>query len=352
VLVVLLLYRLLAFSITDQFSTLFMNQSRLIRFCCALTAVLVSFQSLSQNFPVSDPARPGINPDVNKQSFIYATKDTSSLGLDIYTLNSEDSNHKKPCIIFVFGGAFVTGKRDDSLYYTYFNSLAENHYVVVSISYRLGMRGVQHVSKFNVKPLKHAVDMAIDDIYDATNWVIYRAGEMGIDTSAILLSGSSSGAISVLTAEFERKNGYAASNKLPPGFQYAGIISFSGAILSLNGRLKYKNKPAPKMMFHGTADRIVTYNDIRFLNKGFYGSGSIARVSKENNYPYYLFSEEGMGHEVAVLPMLHNIPEILDFLEKYVRQRKSFQINVLFKDPDQKPVLLLSSSELMKKLNH
>jgi len=328
-----------------------MNRYRLISFCCVMPAVLLTFQSLGQNFPVSDPAKPGINPDINKQSFIYAVKDTSSLGLDIYTLNSGDTTHKKPCIIFVFGGAFVTGKRDDSLYYTYFNSLAENHYVVVSISYRLGLRGVKHVSKFNIRPLKNAVDMAIDDIYDATNWIISRAGELGIDTSTILLSGSSSGAISVLTAEFERKNGYAASDKLPTGFQFAGIISFSGAILSLNGRLKYINKPAPKMMFHGTADRIVPYNDIRFLNKGFYGSGSIAKVSKENNYAYYLFSEEGMGHEVAVLPMLHNIPEILDFLDKYIMQRKSFQINVLFKDPGQKPVMLLSSAELMKKLN-
>jgi Carboxylesterase family len=306
----------------------------------------------SQNVPIAVPDMPKISPAIQKQSFIYAVKDTNSLGLDIYELSGKDSLMKKPCIIFVFGGAFIGGTRDDSIYNYYFNSLAENNWLVVSISYRLGLRGAKNVSKFNIQPLKNAVAMAVDDIYDATNWLVARAGQLNIDTSKILLSGSSSGAISVLTAEFERKNDYAASNKLPPGFQYAGIISFSGAILSFDGRLKYKSTPAPKLMFHGTADRLVPYNDIRFFNKGFYGSGWIAKISKEKNYPYYLYSEEGMGHEVSVLPMLYNIPEILDFLDKYIMKRKQFQIDTLFKDPDQKPMMLLTPGELMKKLNH
>lgn len=312
--------------------------------------MLATIRGLSQGVPVAMQTVK-ISPDINKQSFVYAVKDTSSLSLDIYSRSNDDSTHKKACIIFVFGGGFVTGKRDDSVYNNYFNSLAENDYLVASISYRLGLRGVRKVSKFKIKPFKNAVAMAVDDIYDATNWLISRSGQLGIDTSLILLSGSSAGAISVLTAEFERRNNYAVSNKLPPGFQYAGIISFSGAILSFDGKLKYRSTPAPKLMFHGTADRIVPYHDIRFFNKGFYGSGSIAKISKENDYPYYLFSEEGMGHEVAVLPMFYNIPEILDFLDNYITKRKPYQINVLFKDPGQKPTMLLSSGELMKKLN-
>lgn len=328
-----------------------MNRSGLFRFCWVLLTMFETIPGSSQGVSIAVPSLK-INPDINKQSFVYAVKDTSSLGLDVYSMRSDDSNHKKACIIFVFGGGFVKGKRDDSLYNNYFNSLAENDYLVVSISYRLGLKGVKKVSRFRLKPFKNAVAMAVDDIYDATNWLISRASQLGIDTSMILLSGSSAGAISVLTAEFERRNNYAASDKLPPEFQYAGIISFSGAILSFDGRLKYQSTPAPKLMFHGTADRIVPYRDIRFLNKGFYGSGSIAKISKENNYPYYLFSEEGMGHEVAVLPMFYNMPEILDFLNNYIVKRKPYQINVLFKDPDQKPTMLITSNELMKKLNH
>jgi hypothetical protein len=249
---------------------------------------LLSVMSFSQE---ALPQTEKINPSIRKESFIYAVKDSNQLGLDIYTLKDNDSNFKKPCIVFAFGGAFIGGHRDDSVYNTYFNNLVENKYVVVSISYRLGLKGVKHLSKFNIAPLKNAVDMAVADAYDATNWVITHAIAFGIDTSKIILSGSSSGAITVLGAEFGRRNESTASNILPAGFEYAGVISFSGAVLSYDGSLKYKIAPSPALMFHGTADHIVPYNKIRFFNKGFYGSGWIAKTFKEKNYPYYLYSD-------------------------------------------------------------
>ena len=309
------------------------------------------FENLSAQHAPYFPPPQEISPQITRRTFTYSIKGNDSLGLDVYTLNNADTPAKKPCIIFVFGGAFVTGHRDDSIYNGYFNALVQNKYIVISISYRLGLKGVRNVSKFNIKPLKNAVDMAVDDTYDATNWVVTHSQILGVDTSRILLSGSSSGAITVLTAEFERKNEYPEAAKLPPGFQYAGVISFSGAILSFKGKLSYKNKPAPKLMFHGTADKIVVYTKIKFFNKGFYGSSWIAKVAAENNDPYYLYSEDGMGHEVAVLPMVYNLNVILDFLNRFIEQHKDYQINLHFKDPDQKPVMLLSSEELMKKLN-
>ncbi len=193
--------------------------------------------------------------------------------------------------------------------------------------------------------------MAVADVYDATNWVIGHADSLGIDTSMIILSGSSSGAITVLTAEFERKNEYAAAATLPAGFEYAGLITFSGAILSLKGKLSYKEPPAPRLMFHGTADRIVPYEKIRFFNRGFYGSAWIAKYMKEHAVPYYLYSEVGMGHEIAVLPMKNKLPDILDFLDEYIRRHKPYEVELNFKNPDQKPWMLETSAELMKKLN-
>ncbi len=298
---------------------------------------------LSQHVP--------IDPGILKQTFVYAVKNDSALALDVYRMKDADQAIKKPAIIFVFGGAFVTGHRDDSIYNAYFNFLTENNYMVISISYRLGLKGVQHVSKFNIKPLRNAVDMAVADVYDATNWVVKHSDSLGIDTSMIILSGSSSGAITTLTAEFERKNEYIAAAILPVGFEYAGLITFSGAILSFKGKLSYKDAPAPRLMFHGTADKIVPYQKIRFLNKGFYGSAWIAKYMKEHNIPYYLYSEEGMGHEIAVLPMKDKLPVILDFLDVYIRRHKPYETDLLFKDPDQKPLMLETSAELMKKLN-
>lgn len=291
-----------------------------------------------------------IHSSIEKQSFIYSVKDSNQLGLDIYTPYNADPINKKPCVIFVFGGAFVTGRRDDSLYNHYFNKLVEHGYDVVSISYRLGLRGVQHVSKFNIAPLRNAVNMAVEDLYDATNWVITHANQFGFDTSKIILSGSSSGAITALTAEFQRRNEKPAAHLLPAGFEYAGVISFAGAVLSFDGSLKYKIKPAPYLMFHGTADKIVTYRKIRFLNRGFYGSAWIAKTFKKNNSPFYLYSEEGMGHEISFYPMLDKIPVILDFLDKYIILKNPYQVEFLFKDPDAKPLMLETPDELFKKL--
>lgn len=309
----------------------------------AIFPALMVHIGLSQDIPA--------NPAILKQTIVYAVKNDSSLALDIYSLIDRDKTVKKPAVLFMFGGAFVTGHRDDTIYNAYFKTLTKNNNVVVSISYRLGLRGVRHVSKFNIKPLKNAVDMAVEDLYDATNWVITHADSLGIDTSQIILSGSSSGAITTLTAEFERKNDYAQAGILPAGFQYAGLITFSGAILSLKGKLSYKNPPAPRLMFHGTEDKIVPYKKIKFFNRGFYGSAWIAKYMKEHTIPYYLYSEEGMGHEIAVLPMKDKLAVILDFLDEYIRLHKPFEKDLLFKNPDQKPLMLETSAELMKKLN-
>ena len=319
-----------------------MRPLRLKKYIAIFPIMMVSV-GLSQHMP--------INPAILKQTFVYAVKNDSSLALDAFRMNDANQSVKKPAIIFVFGGAFVTGRRDDSIYNAYFNTLTTNNNVVISISYRLGLRGVQHVSKFNIKPLKNAVDMAVADVYDATNWVITHSDSLGIETTKNILTRSSSAANTTLTAEFERKNEYAASNILPSGFEYAGLITFSGAILSVKGKLSYKNSPCPRLMFHGTEDKIVPYRKIKFFNKGFYGSAWIAKYLKEHNIPYYLFSEEGMGHEIAVLPMIDKLPVILDFLDEYILQHKPYQIDLNFKNPDQKPLMLQTSAELMKKLN-
>jgi hypothetical protein len=294
-----------------------------------------------------------ISPDIKKQSFIYSVKDTTELGLDMYSISDEKMNGKRPCVVFIFGGAFIGGRRDDSLYNRYFNSLAENNYVVVSISYRLGLRGVKNVSKLNIKPLRKAIEMAVEDTYDATNWILANADKYGIDTSKIILSGSSSGAITALMSDYGKRNSTDSSRKLSPGFEYAGVMAFAGAILSFDWGLKYKTAPPPVLLFHGSADNMVPYNKIRFLNKGFYGSAWIANKFKEKGYPYSIYRAVDLGHEEALLPMIYQIPRILDFINTFIINSNPYQVDLSFKDPNQKPTMLLTPEEVFKKnLNH
>jgi hypothetical protein len=105
------------------------------------------------------------------------------------------------------------------------------------------------------------------------------------------------------------------------------------------------------MLFHGTADKIVPYNKIKFFNRGFYGSSSIAKTFKENKYPYFIYRELELGHEVAVLPMYYSIPDILDFLDKFVKRGKKYQVDLSFEDENRKALLTMSSKEMFEKLN-
>src|SRR6201999_2168953 len=75
-----------------------------------------------------------------KETFTYAVKD-SALQLDYYA-KSSGVRQPSACVIFVFGGAFVGGRRDDTLYNRYFDTMIARGYKVVSISYRLGLKGV------------------------------------------------------------------------------------------------------------------------------------------------------------------------------------------------------------------
>lgn len=292
-----------------------------------------------------------INKDISKHTFTYAIKDTSTLKLDIYTKPEFDSMSKRPCIIFVFGGAFIGGRRNDSLYNNYFNFLVEHNFVVASISYRLGLKGVKEVSAFHTLPLKNAINMAVEDLYDATNWVIAKADSINIDTSKIILSGSSAGAITVLESDFLKNNNKSISNNLPAGFKYAGVISFSGAVLSYDGKLKYATAPAPTLLFHGTEDKIVPYTKVRLFNKGFYGSSYIAKTFKKEGYYYCVVRDVGMGHEVSVLPMYRQLPLVLDFLNNYVLLKKPYQADMSFKNFEQQPTFTLSAKELFNKMN-
>jgi predicted esterase len=307
----------------------------------AVLLLLVANKSIAQTPP---------QERISKQTVVYAVKDSSQLALDVYKKASNTGDSARPCVIFMFGGAFIGGRRDDTLYTRYFDSLAAHNYTVLSITYRLGLKGVTHLSKFNTAPLKRAIGMAVEDVYDATAWAVAHSASLGIDTARIILSGSSSGAITVLSADFFKRNAKPIASRLSPTFQYAGVVAFSGAILSYDGSLKYQLPPAPTLFFHGTADKIVLYNSVRLFNKGFYGSSSIANTFRKNSYPFFIYREKGLGHEVSVLPMYQNIPDILDFLDRFVMKHEKLQIDLLYNDMEAKPMLIGTADELLRRL--
>ena len=280
------------------------------------------------------PDADGITPD---ETYMFARRDTCDLFMDIYNPaeNSDtiSSDRSKPTVIFAFGGSFMSGSRDAEYYRPWFRAMADRGYRIVSIDYRLGMKGYEKIGVFQVNALDNAIHMAVEDMVSATVFLIDNAEALGIDPSEIVISGSSAGAITALQTDYEASNGTVWSEPLPDGFRYAGVMAFAGAILSRNGKLKYEQEPAPTLMFHGTEDSVVPYSQIKIFNLGFFGSSKIAERFDKFGFVYNIFREKGHDHEIAAA-MYETMTEQILFLENNVSGGSRYCIDAVVKDPD------------------
>ena len=296
------------------------------RIFTAFMLLLAGFAASAQNSLLS--------PD---GTYVYEKRDTCDLFMDVYDpADGSDETfmgHRKPTIIFMFGGGFVGGQRDNQSYNPWFRQLTENGYRVISIDYRLGLKGASKMGIAQVNLLDKAIHMAVEDLFSATNFILENAEQLGVERDNIVISGSSAGAITVMQAEYEVANRTSYASVLPQDFNYAGVMSFAGAILSRKGKVKYETSPCPTMMLHGTADKIVPYRQIALFNLGFYGGGKLVDRFKKFGYDYNMYHFIDYGHEIA--GSMHTTFDLqLDFLEKNVIQGKKRIIEAWISDPD------------------
>jgi predicted esterase len=270
-------------------------------------------------------------------TYLFEKKADADLFLDVYdpaegSVTTIDGV-QKPTILFMFGGGFIRGTRDDASYNNWFRKLTENGFRVISIDYRLGLKGSNKVGVAQVNVLDKAIHMAVEDLYSATKFICINAEQLGVDPSNIVISGSSAGAISVMQAEYELCNNTHWASELPEGFRYAGVMSFSGAILSREGELDYARMPAPTLMLHGTADELVNYNQIKFFNLGFFGGGKLVKRFAKLGFNYNMYHFVGYGHEIAG-SMETTFDLQMKFIETNVMQGKRRIIEAWVDDPN------------------
>jgi len=265
-------------------------------------------------------------------TYMFAERDTCCLFLDFYKPAAGVLSAGKPTILFAFGGGFITGSRDEKAYVDWFRKLTDNGYAVAAIDYRLGLKGQTKIRKTSFKPVQNAVKMAAEDMISAIAFLDANAEELGIDPTKIVLSGSSAGAMASLQAEYEIYNRTPLASELRPDFTLGGVIAFAGAILSNKGTLKYKETPCPTQMYHGVDDKIVEYDQVRFLNLGFYGSSRIAKRMNKLGYDYQIFRYIGYGHEIAAI-MERTLDKQIDFLDECVAAGKKKVIDKHVDDP-------------------
>lgn len=272
------------------------------------------------------------NPQVEKSTFVYAVKGSDTLRLDRYRMADVQCAEPSPCLLFVFGGGFAWGERDNADYIPFFEHVARQGFTVVAMDYRLGLKSAVARGELSMErfPLLMAasIRMAVEDLYDATAYLIAQSDEWQIDPQRIVTCGSSAGAITVLHAEYELCNGSPLTQRLPEEFNYAGVISFAGAIFAAGDDLVWgeSRTPAPMLLFHGDADSNVPYSAIRAMGAGFFGSEYIAAQLSQMEVPHTFYSITNAAHEMAVVPMNENRYEIDAFLQHTVLEQQPLVI--------------------------
>lgn len=134
-----------------------------------------------------------------------------TLSMDIYLPKCEDSTHigERPLMIWVHGGAFLSGSKDDNSIQQLCKAFAQRGYVTASIGYRLGFVADDNQWQCNFPNYSclfaadssewgRAYYRAIQDVKGGLRFLVNRKEAYKIDPQNIFISGESAGAFTAL----------------------------------------------------------------------------------------------------------------------------------------------------------
>lgn len=232
---------------------------------------------------------------------------SQDLLMDIYQPQG-DANQVRPVLLFIHGGAFLFGSREDANSVNVCKDFAEKGYVAVSIDYRLGLNA------FSAASAERAVYRGVQDTKAAIRFLKENYSNYGIDTSRIFAMGNSAGSISAIHAAYFEEDERA---NIPSTFTAPdlGCLSCSGndfvhddkpiAISNLWGAIVdttyIEVGDVPMISFHGTDDFVVSPDSANPFSSPFFPalSGSNYITPRLQNLgittEYYKFYNQ--GHE-------------------------------------------------------
>lgn len=274
--------------------------------------------------------------DFEMKTVTYLTKGAEQLQMDIYQPKG-DTEMSRPVILYVHGGGFSGGKRDEKRYTDFCETMAKKGYVAITMSYTLLRKGKSFGCDFSAEGKVQVFDGTAADVHAATQYIVKNASDLKVNANMITLAGSSAGAEAVLHAAYVRDTGPV----LGEAFQYAGVISMAGAMI--NDRLITNESAIPTQLFHGTCDNLVPYGTAPhhycdYGTPGFltlYGGKSIADRLGAIGEGYYMVTGCNGGHEWNDRPMIYYSNLITDFMYHDVLKGETRQIHIIKADaPD------------------
>lgn len=210
-----------------------------------------------------------------------------TLKLDLYYPSASAENlAKRPAIVFLYGGAWIKGSKNDADIQQKCFEWARRGFVVAAPNYRLGwncpatdLLGVCVYCQGNYYDLPTALYRGAQDAKAALRFMVANQNSYKIDTAAIFIGGESAGSFNAHHAAHwthtYAKNLFnsgpykilgsvdSAGGNIGVPFRVRGVISNCGAVLN---DTSLKLKPLPTVFFHDESDCVVPYQINRILN--------------------------------------------------------------------------------------
>lgn len=250
----------------------------------------------------------------------FAQYDTLELFADIYQPQQADELKKYPLLIIIHGGGFMSGSRENMRIVKFCNNFAKRNYICAAFDYRLHLKGKKFDCKQPVSNKVTALKKAVEDTNLFIDYIISTQKLFKIDTSKIIILGSSAGAYVALHTVFNNKN---------TKQNISGLVSMAGAITDTS--LITEQNKIPVLLFHGTTDKLVPYSDNyhHYCDKNspgawyLYGSESIAKRFNTIGGSYILYSFPNAQHEISIIPFSKHRDAIDKFIRNVIINKKS-----------------------------
>lgn len=272
--------------------------------------------------------------DVQKSTHEYVVKDGVSLSLDVYQTDNSD-NSLRPVLVWVHGGGFSGGKRDNGMEVKLMETFAKQGYVGVSITYRLLRKG--QATGFSCDcPRSDKINIFREsalDTWDALHFMYTHSDKFQIDPQKIIVGGSSAGAEAILNAVYLRDWLFEGPSKYDE-IEPAAVFSLAGAVV--DARYIGAHNAVPGVFFHGTKDNLVPYATAPHHycapeKLGYIwldGSATIAKQLKANDGAYLLYTYVDARHEISAV-QFDQLPVVFDFFESVFEGKVTKQEEVI-----------------------
>ena len=256
------------------------------------------------------------------EDIVYKETVQRSLMLDIY--KSKILTESAPVIIFIHGGSWTKGDKEDYLIYCL--AFAQKGFVTASLSYRFSQETI--------------FPAAVEDVICAIRWIKANGSEYGIDSSKVALVGGSAGGHLAMMAAYSADELYFSSGcddsdistgvqaivnlygptDLTTDFAIAQEATkyFLGETYDKNPEIFVKASPLtyispgdpPTLTMHGSIDKVVP----------IYQGDVLDKILKQNDVTHEYHRLQGWPHTMdATVPVNEYVQNVMtNFFKKWL----------------------------------